>query len=73
VQIRPEQAVRVVEAGPRPGGELEVSAALRVPPGALVTLLAGLPLPAGQRAEVEGDGGKIVLLGDWFERVQGRS
>ncbi|HEV3229332.1 MAG TPA: hypothetical protein VGY97_07650 [Solirubrobacteraceae bacterium] len=73
VEVHRGEPVRVIEGTAERGGELEVSAALRVPRPALVALLAGLPLPAGQRAEVEGDGGRIVLLGEWIERAQRRS
>jgi hypothetical protein len=73
IEVHRGEPVRVIEGTAVRGGELEVSAALRVPGPALVALLAGLPLPAGYRAEVEGDSGRIVQLGAWMERAEARS
>jgi predicted nucleic acid-binding Zn-ribbon protein len=59
--------VTVTEGAP----DAEPAATVHVSHGALMSLLAGEPLPPGDPATVDGDADAVALLGDWAHRVQG--
>jgi hypothetical protein len=48
-------------------------ATVRVGERAFMCMLAGAPLPAGERILVEGETGPLELLIEWADRAQGRS
>ena len=69
VAVTPGEAVRVLETSVAVGSP-PLAATVLVAERALMPLLAGLPLPAGERAEIEGDAAAVLLLGSWIERAQ---
>jgi hypothetical protein len=53
--------------------EGRVAATVACSPAALLPLLAGAPLPDGERASIRGEAGAVALVQGWIARAQGDS
>ena len=68
VQARDGAPLGVLAAAPEPP-----TSTVRISERAFMCMLAGAPLPAGERVLVEGETGPLEILIDWADRAQGRS